>query len=285
MMLKQVFDDVVGMAEAAAPKDDDTYEKDGLIYCAKCNTPRQTRKVVFGKERVLPILCECLYAEYEQKKEAERREKQLQAIMKNRQDGFHDQEMQNSTFSVDDGKRPELTNAMRAYVENFQDLRRDGKGLLLYGPVGTGKTFHAACVVNALIDRGHPCMMTDLTRLVNIISEMHEGRQGYIDRLARYDLVVLDDLGVERNTEYMNEQVSAIINSLYRANVPMIVTTNHAPKQMAGENEIRKVRIYDRLLERCHPIKVDGASRRREKGRDDFKEVNRILGIQKQGSV
>ena len=123
-------------------------------------------------------------------------------------------------------------------------------------------------------------MMTNFSRLTNTISGMWEGKQAYIDGLSRYALVAIDDLGVERDTDYMNECVTTIIDSLYRANVPMIITSNHTPKQLLGGEDIRRSRIYDRVLERCHPIKVDGESRRREKGREEFREVNRILGIQ-----
>lgn len=276
----EAVDEVVRKAEQNIPMDA-TYEKDGLLFCSKCHTARQKRIELFDTKRIVPILCKCMNEDYVREEEERKREERMRAILRNRNDGFPDREMMHNTFATDDGKHPELTNAMKAYVENFHDLRKDGKGLLLYGPVGTGKSFYAACVVNALIDRGYPCMMTKVTRLVDNVSGMWEGKQAYIDGLSRYELVVLDDLGVERNTEYMNEQVYGIIDSLYRAGVPMIVTTNNTPKQMSVVEDIGKQRIYDRVLERCHPIKVDGESRRREKGRDDFKEVNRILGIEK----
>ena len=277
MSLIDAIGEVIMMAEANIPMDD-TYEKDGLLFCSKCHTARQKRLNLFGAENVVSCLCKCMNDAYIEEEEKRKRDARLQAIMEYRRDGFSDAEMRNSTFGRDDGKHPELTNAMQAYVENFNDLRKDGKGLLLWGPVGTGKSFYAACVVNALIDRGYPCMMTKVTRLVDNVSGLWEDKQRYIDGLSRYALVVLDDLGVERNTEYMNEQVYGIIDSLYRAGVPMIVTTNNTPKQMSAVEDIGKQRIYDRLLERCHPIKVDGESRRREKGRDEYREVNRILG-------
>ena len=279
MSLIDAIGEVVRKADANIPMDD-TYEKDGLLFCSKCHTARQKRIELFGAVNVVSCLCKCMNDAYVEEEEKRKQDARLQAIMEYRRDGFSDAEMRNSTFGRDDIKHPELTKAMQAYVENFNELRKDGKGLLLYGPVGTGKSFYAACVVNALIDRGYPCMMTKVTRLVDNVSGLWEDKQRYIDGLSRYALVVLDDLGVERNTEYMNEQVYGIIDSLYRAGVPMIVTTNNTPKQMSVVEDIGKQRIYDRLLERCHPIKVDGESRRREKGRDEYREVNRILGIQ-----
>lgn len=279
MSLIDAIGDVVRKAGENIPMDD-TYEKDGLLFCSKCHTARQKRLELFGTVNVVSCLCKCMNDAYAEEEEKRKRDARLRAIMEYRRDGFSDAEMRSSTFGFDDMKHPELTKAMQAYVENFHDLRKDGKGLLLWGPVGTGKSFYAAFVVNALIDRGYPCMMTKVTRLVDNVSGLWEDKQRYIDGLSRYALVVLDDLGVERNTEYMNEQVYGVIDSLYRAEVPMIVTTNNTPKQMAAVEEIEKQRIYDRVLERCHPIKVDGESRRREMGRNGFRETNRLLGIE-----
>lgn len=280
MGFSEAIDEVVRKAEQNIPMDA-TYEKDGLLFCSKCHTARQKRIELFDTKRIVPILCKCMNEDYVREEEERKREERMRAILRNRNDGFPDREMMHNTFATDDGKHPELTKAMQAYVENFHDLRKDGKGLLLYGPVGTGKSFYAACVVNGLIDRGYPCMMTSFSRIARRISDMREGKQEYIDGLARFALVALDDLGVERKTEYMDELVYDITDTLYRANVPMIITTNYTPKQLVDADDMRPLRIYDRVLERCHPIKVDGESRRREKGRDDFRGVNRILGIEK----
>jgi DNA replication protein DnaC len=215
----------------------------------------------------------------EKEEEARKQQERFLEIRRYRNMGFPDSEMQHFTFDVDDNERPEITAAMKAYVNNFSTLRKDAKGLLLYGNVGTGKTFHAACVVNALIDRGYPCLMTNFSRLANEISGMWEGKQEYLDGLGRFALVAIDDLGVERDTEYMNEHATTIIDCLYRSKVPVIVTSNYTPKQLTEDCEIRKRRVYDRLLERCHPIKVDGASRRKEKGRSNYNAMKTLLGI------
>ena len=109
---------------------------------------------------------------------------------------------------------------------------------------------------------------------------MWEGKQEYIDSLTRYALVAIDDLGVERDTEYMNENVTTIIDTLYKAQVPMLITSNYTPRQIASkEAEIRKVRGYDRILEVCHPVKVDGKSRRRAAGNASYDRMNKLLGL------
>lgn len=253
--------------------------QDGLAYCLNCGGARECRIEIFDRVRVVPCLCKCM-AEKRAQEEALRKQQELMArIAAYRDIGFPDREMQAYTFKNDDGAQPTLTKAMQAYVEHFDEFRKEGKGLYLYGPVGTGKTFHAASVVNALIDEGTPCLMTNLTRVTNKISGTWEGRQDYIDSLSRFHLVGIDDLGVERNTEYMNESVTTIIDSLYRAKVPMIITSNYTPAQLVDEADIRRKRVYDRLLERCHPIYVAGESRRKNKGRSDYYTMKNILGL------
>ena len=262
------------------PTDGETYlGDDGLLYCQRCHTARQLRVNPFGEERIVGCLCRCMAEQRDRENELRKREERMAQIRRYRDAGFPDAEMQLCRFENDDGSTPELTKAMQAYVENFPTLRREGKGLLLYGNVGTGKSFLAACIVNALIDEGYPCLMTNFSRLTNKISGKWDGKQEYIDSLTRFALVAIDDLGVERDTEYMNESVTTIIDSLYRAKVPVIITSNYTPKQLTEDCEIRKRRVYDRLLERCHPVKVDGASRRKQIGRSDFAEMNRLLGL------
>ena len=262
------------------PTDGDTYlGEDGLLYCQRCHTARQSRVEVFGQVRTVNCICRCMAEQRDRENELRKREERMAQIRRYRDAGFPDAEMQLCRFENDDGSTPELTKAMQAYVENFPTLRREGKGLLLYGNVGTGKSFLAACIVNALIDEGYPCLMTNFSRLTNKISGKWDGKQEYIDSLTRFALVAIDDLGVERDTEYMNESVTTIIDSLYRAKVPVIITSNYTPKQLTEDCEIRKRRVYDRLLERCHPVKVDGASRRKQIGRSDFAEMNRLLGL------
>ncbi len=275
-----ITDATIDSLSALVPTDDDTHlGDDGLLYCNRCNTARQSRFELFGKVRTVNCLCKCM-GEERDRQEAERKHREhMTKVMSNRSVGFPDKELIHCTFENDDGATPVITNAMKAYVERFSDFRKSGKGLLLYGDVGTGKTYLAACVVNALIDKGYPCLMTNFSRLTNQIAGMWDGKQEYIDSLSQFALVAIDDLGVERDTEYMNENVTTIIDSLYRAKVPMIITSNYTPKQLTDAAEIRKKRVYDRMLERCHPVMVNGGSRRKTKGRNEFAEMNKLLGL------
>lgn len=275
-----ISDATIDNLSAIVPTDSDTHTgEDGLLYCNRCHTARQCKIEIFGKVKTVNCLCQCMAAERDRLEEERKQREYMTRVMSNRAVGFPDKELMHCTFDTDDGSTPVLTNAMKAYVENFPEFRKSGKGLLLYGDVGTGKTFLAACIVNALIDKGYPCLMTNFSRLTNQIAGMREGKQEYIDSLRMFALVAIDDLGVERDTEYMNENVTTIIDSLYRAKVPMIITSNYTPKQLTDDCEIRKKRVYDRMLERCHPVMVNGTSRRKTMGRNDFADMNKLLGL------
>ena len=95
--------------------------------------------------------------------------------------------------SCDDPDDP-LMVSMRNYCNNFRDLFNDGCGLALYGPVGTGKTYAAACVANELLEKGFSVHMTDFSRVINTLWDLKEGKQKYLDRLNEYDLLIIDDL-------------------------------------------------------------------------------------------
>lgn len=254
------------------------YEKDGLLYCGKCNTPKQHRGMFLGVERIVPCICCCKKAELDAEEKRRQWEKQQELIKKQRRVGFPESDMREWTFAGDDGNNPRIMQAMRNYVDNFPSFKNQGKGLLLHGGLGTGKTYAAACIVNALIDTGRSCLMTNFARVLNTLWSI-ENKQGYIDSLNKFDLLVLDDLGAERRSEYAQEQVFNVIDSRYRAKLPLIVTTNLTMKELTAPDNIGNGRIYDRLLEMCHPVEISGKSRRRQKVANEFKDTNKLLGL------
>lgn len=249
--------------------------EDGLLHCSVCHEPTQTRKECFGTVKTFRCVCSC---ERKQREAMEAREEQ-EEIERKRMICFGGTNMESWCFENDDHSNPELSKIGRNYVKNFREFLNEGKGLLLYGSVGTGKTYISACIANSLISDGYSALMTNFGRIVNQMQGSFSEKQNVLESLNRYSLLVLDDLGAERSTEYMQEMVYNIVDWRYRSGKPMIVTTNLTGEQMKATENIQLQRIYDRIFERCLPIEVTGQSRRKQKLAAGAADMRRKLGI------
>lgn len=252
---------------------------DGLIYCGKCKTAKQVEINVRGTILRPRCMCECESARYNAEKEKEKVQALKEQIERNRKSGFPESDMQGWTFEKDDRANAKISDICHRYVEHFPSMKSKGKGLMFLGDCGTGKTFLAACIANALLDEGYSVLMTNFTRLVNTIFGMREGKQDYIDSLNRYSLLIIDDLGVERQSEYVAEIVQNIVDSRYRAGLPMLITTNLTPQDFNESGDISKTRLYSRISEMCLPLKVAGADRRKANSAASDSELKKLLGL------
>ena len=274
--INDLVGNIISNANVRAPTPKAEYiGDDGLLHCSECDRAVQCRINIFGEEKIVRCICDCIKAEMEAEKERERQER----IERNRRDCFEGSNMIHWTFNADDLKQPKLSSAMRRYADGFDEFRETGKGLLLYGRNGTGKTFYASCIANALIDSGRRVLVTNFARLSNQLQGMFEGKQEFIDDLSKYSLLVLDDLGAERQSEYMQEMVFNIVNARYCSGLPFIVTTNLTIEEISKPHDSGRARIYNRILERCFPIEVNGIDRRKAKLKSDYPDMGEKLGL------
>ena len=257
-----------------APHDGD-YEKGGLVYCGKCNTPRQTVIDLFGKRKVVSVMCRCASGEYDRKQAELKADEERLRIKRLRTSGLRDKNYLRWTFDLDDGRTPQMDKA-RKYCDNWKKFYHDGTGLLLWGNVGTAKTFFAACIANALLARGVPVLMTNFIQLANGLRGFDDNN-AYIRSLDNYKLLIIDDLGAERGSEYMQEKVYEIIDARYRNGQPMIATTNLTLAEIEKPKDMSCARIYDRILEMTVPIRFDGVARRSEIHNDKIADAAALL--------
>ena len=165
----------------------------------------------------------------------------------------------------------------RFYADNFDTMLSENIGYLLWGSVGTGKSFFAACIANSLMEKEIPVRMTNFAAVLNDLSGSFEGRNQYIARLCHYPLLILDDFGMERGTEYGLEQVYNVIDSRYRSGKPLIVTTNLSLAELQNPQDTPHARIYDRLLEMCCPVCVSGENFRRENAAQKMDKLKTLM--------
>lgn len=258
----------------------DYRNEDGLLICGKCHTPKEcTLTKSDGTARTVRCACECSVAQNAKEAEEKRKRDRLQYLDSMRRTGFPDAEMREWTFAKSDHTDQKNENIAHRYVANFDAMRSQGTGLLLCGSVGTGKSFLAAAIANELINQGTPCLMTNFSRIISRVSEKFGGDQKYLDDLNRFDLLIIDDLGSERDTEFTWEKVMNVIDARYRAGLPLIITTNLTLKDLADPSDIRRQRVFSRLKEMCVFLEVDGADRRNKKMRDKMASAKLLLGL------
>ena len=253
---------------------------DGLIHCATCGEPKQflfeaDKGCAYHliQQKAMPRLCRC---EREMADEEERRiiaEELERRTADARADCFGTSGYINARFATSTDDCEQYGKCL-AYAEEFAQLKPDG--LLLYGAVGAGKTHLAACIANRVIDDGFTAKFTSVARLSGIVTGAY-GNVNVLDSLTRYDLVVLDDLGVERDDARTSERVFHIVNTLIEAKVALVITSNLDIKSIADATQ-PGYRTYSRILGECIRLKAfTGADKRKDMGTDKAMRFKRIL--------
>lgn len=101
-------------------------------------------------------------------------------------------------------------------------------------------------------------------------------KEWYLNSFLACDLLILDDFGMERQTDYAREQVFNIIDGRYLAQKPLIVTTNLSLSELKHPKDIVEQRIFDRVLELCVPVCFDGESLRQENAKQRMQLYRQI---------
>jgi len=243
---------------ATTAEAEDYTGEDGLLYCGKCHTPKEA---YFSKETAQwlghdrhPTECDCQRAAREKREAAESRQKHLETVEDLKRRGFTDPAMRNWTFEHDNGRNPQTA----------------------------GKSYLAACIANALMEKEVAVCMTNFATILNDLAASFEGRNEYISRLCSYPLLILDDFGMERGTEYGLEQVYSVIDSRYRSGKPLIATTNLTLEELQHPQDTPHARIYDRLTSMCAPVRFTGSNFRKETAQEKLERLKQLMKQRKE---
>lgn len=261
----------------------DDYLEDGVLHCAVCRKPKQTvTKWPDGRggfvDKLVPIPCDCIRA----KDEAAKKKDQHEQFMASIEQMWVADQLQipnclRKTFDVDDRHAASVSEVCRRYVAQWPKMKQENIGVLLFGAVGAGKSFYACAIANAVLVQLDSAVVTSFPRILNLLQSTQD-KQALLDRMQRYSLLVLDDLGAERDTAYAAEQVFNVVDARVQTGLPLIVTTNLSVAEMQQADSMQLKRIYDRVLELCPVrIKLDGESRRTQNAQQRLALVNDLL--------
>lgn len=281
-MIGEVTEKVLAsIADSAGSLPDDYIGSDGLLYCGQCNT-RKEREIIWfdGKPKKVPVMCKCRAEEERLKKEQMQKEEEMRSIQRAKVSSMMDDTFRTACFAnyqIRNGNERHLKVAKKYCIE-FSKMYERNQGLLFWGTVGTGKSYIAACIANYLLEANTSVVMTSFVR---ILQEMQgfdrEREETFTNKLNSVKLLIIDDLGAERSTDYALEKVYGIIDNRYRAKKPLILTTNLTLRQMQETTDIRYARIYDRIFEMCYPMEFSGVSWRKREAAQRYEETRKIL--------
>lgn len=259
------------------------YVDNGLVICGKCKKPREAwvewMKDEKGerKQKKVAVMCDCEVRKAKEETIRTKRKQESIRIQQIQSYGFPKSQLAGMKFSNCDWEGENARLALN-YVKHFDQMKAAGAGLLFYGNVGTGKTFLAGCITNALQEEFRTAFMTSFARLdMELNSYNRDDKTAALDRITNCELLVIDDLGIEKKNYKILETEFIVIDARAKNKMPIIVTTNLGPEDFRNDDWGYK-RIYDRLLGCCRPIIFKGPSRRRPAyDREKWKKVDDLL--------
>lgn len=252
-----------------------------LMICDKCKQPIQKEITILGVKRRVPILCSCKKKDLEFKEQQEKateRQDKLKQLFTN---SLMDKKFINETFEKWDFEKgtQQMYNVGLNYCNKFQEVKKEGLGFLIYGDPGNGKTFLSNCIANRLLNQMYPVICVSINALLERIRETYskwgqEGENTILKALSIADLLIIDDLGTEQDTEWSRSRIYNIIDNRYRNGLPMIISTNKSIDQL---KQMYHERTIDRLLEICTPLLNSGKSIRKGQAKKNTDLLREIL--------
>lgn len=176
---------------------------DGLLRCGKCGAGKQVRVDWGGQTVIMPVMCRCQVEEADRLDAARRAAAHVRSV-----EGSPSHKL---CLPLDPGHEFGLGRddrrgfrIVREYARHWEQMEEGGHGLVLIGPPGTGKTFAAGCLANFVMHDGKVPLVTSVSRAENVLWDAKgDERTRVLEGIRSYDLVVIDDLGAERDSSYI----------------------------------------------------------------------------------
>jgi DNA replication protein DnaC len=169
---------------------------------------------------------------------------------------------------------PSQTQAVRFAMKFTQEFPAVDQGILLTGPVGVGKTHLAVSILKGLTERGgFSCLFYEFGSLLKEIQDSynsftHTSELAVLSPVLNVDVLVLDELGASKPTDWVRDTMAHIINTRYNDKKHTIFTTNYLDDRQGNEETLEDrigIRQRSRLFEMCRTIEIKGADYRKSK--------------------
>ena len=254
----QTFADIVKAANAGGALDkNDFIDDDGIICCGYCGNRKQKWIHTCGKDFFVTFVCECQDKAEKEKARAEAKQRLIQS----RLDDCFGWVKHNA---ADDEPESTVAKICKDYAQKYE---LGAKWLVFHGKCGRGKSYRAAQICREVINKGYRAKFTTLSAIER---QLWDGNKSEVyNALEKYDLLVLDDFGAERSTEFTREIKFNIVDMRYASGKTLILTTNVT--NMQGEDKADQ-RTLSRIKEKCLFVKVEGKDRRQEKAFENLNE-------------
>lgn len=272
------------------PEEGDYQNQEGFWVCGQCHGVREKLQPISNGNMRVWVQCPCreqtwkeeetrLQAIKEEKLALYRQEQAISSIERMKSFSLMDHKLKKASFQVAEITPENQRNfkICRRYADRFQEMEEKSQGLLFYGDVGTGKSYAAACIANELLSRGVPVVITSLTKLIDKLRGFDTDVDAVMNRLRKAKLLILDEVGAERPTEFVLEKIYQIIDSRYNSDLPFIITTNLSLAEMKDVPNMELRRIYSRILEKCYPMQWHGESWRNKEAKSRYEDMKFLL--------
>ena len=243
----------------AINKEIDYIGEDGLYHCGICGKVKQGTKHILGRDYLVCWICDCQRTDKQEKEARERR------IKERLEDCFGSRTVHNHP---DDDSESKIAGMCRGYAQKFTKF---SPWLMMHGASGTGKSYRAAQICTEIIKRGYSAKFTSLGEIERELWD--SDKSAVYKKLERYDLIVLDDFGAERRTDYTSEIRYNVIDTRYNSGKPLILTTNITSFE---NKDIADSRVNSRIREKVLLMRFDGESRRKTRQLNED-EIEKLL--------